>query len=132
MFSIVPSKQDAQLRSGQTLHDERPAETAADDTAVNVPIELVAPIVPQPGIGPQLASLLRYLARTEVHTSDPERVAPVIADGLKIVAGVDSAGDRGTAELRYRRRGLAVSLGAILLVVVALALKIRRLYRGLS
>ena len=68
MFSIVPSKQDAQLRSGQTLHDERPAETAADDTAVNVPIELVAPIVPQPGIGPQLASLLRYLARTEVHT----------------------------------------------------------------
>ena len=68
MFSIVPSKQDAQLESGQTLHDERSAEKPAGDAASNVPIELVAPIVPQPGIGPQLAALLRYLARTEVHT----------------------------------------------------------------
>ena len=72
------------------------------------------------------------LARTEVHTSDPEHVAPVIADGLKIVAASTARAHAGTAELRYRRRGLAVSLGAILLVVIALALKIRRLDRGLS
>jgi hypothetical protein len=67
------------------------------------------------------------LARTEVHTSDLGRIDPVIAEGLKAVASIDSAGERGIAELRYRRRGLAVSLGAILLVVVALRLKIRRL-----
>jgi len=33
------------------------------------------------------------------------------------------------ADLAYRRRGLALSLGAILLVVVALALKVRQIDR---
>jgi hypothetical protein len=69
------------------------------------------------------------LARTEVHTFDPARVSTVIDDGLKIVGGVDRAGQNGVAELRYRRRGLAASLGAILLVVVALAFKVRQLDR---
>ena len=55
--------------------------------------------------------------------------APIIVDGTKIVAGVDRAGQDGVAELRYRRRGLALSLGAILLVVVALALKVRQIDR---
>ena len=67
------------------------------------------------------------LARTEVHTFEPARVNAVIADGTKIVDGVDQAGTRGVAELRYRRRGLGLSLGAILLVVVALALKVRHI-----
>jgi predicted CXXCH cytochrome family protein len=66
-------------------------------------------------------------ARTEVHTFDPARVDPVIADGLKIVADVNRAGQQGTAELRYRRIGLTLSLFAILSVVVALALKIRQI-----
>ena len=69
------------------------------------------------------------LARTEMHTSDAARVDSVIQEGLKIVAIVDVAGDQAVAELRYRRRGLAASLGAILLVVVALGLKIRQLDR---
>ena len=67
------------------------------------------------------------LARTEMHTFDPARVTPVIDEGLTAVTAVDAAGDRANAELRFRRRGLAASLGAILLVVVALGLKIRRL-----
>jgi hypothetical protein len=45
------------------------------------------------------------------------------------VADVDRAGEEAAAELAYRRRGLAVSLGAILLFVAALALKIRQLER---
>jgi predicted CXXCH cytochrome family protein len=69
------------------------------------------------------------LARTEMHTFEPARVAPVIADGMKIVASVDRAGQDGVAELRYRRRGLAASLGAILLLVVGLALKVRQIDR---
>jgi predicted CXXCH cytochrome family protein len=69
------------------------------------------------------------LARTEMHAFDPARVTPVIEEGLTTVAGVDAAGDQATAELRFRRRGLAASLAAILLVVVALGLKIRRLNR---
>ncbi len=70
------------------------------------------------------------LARTEVHTFEPTRVTEVIADATKIVGGVDQAGQRGVAELQYRRRGLAWSLGAILIVVVGIALKVRQIDRG--
>jgi hypothetical protein len=69
------------------------------------------------------------LARTELHTFDAGRVAPVVAEATKTLADVDMAGNRATAELRFRRRGLAVSLAAILLLVVALAFKIRQLDR---
>jgi len=69
------------------------------------------------------------LARTEVHTFDAAHVAPIVAEGVKMLADVDAAGETATAELRFRRRGLAVSLGAILLVVIALGLKIRQLDR---
>ena len=69
------------------------------------------------------------LARTEMHRFDPERVTPILADGLKIVSSVDRVGQSGTAELRFRRRGLFVSLGAILIFVVALGLKVRQIDR---
>jgi predicted CXXCH cytochrome family protein len=69
------------------------------------------------------------LARTEMHAFNPALVAPIIADGTNIVAGVDAAGQKGAAELRFRRRGLAISLGAILLFVVALRLKLRQIER---
>ena len=72
------------------------------------------------------------LARTEVHTFEPARVEPVVNDGLNIVVSVNLAGARVRAELQYRRRGLALSLAAILLVVVALALKIRQIERRQS
>jgi predicted CXXCH cytochrome family protein len=69
------------------------------------------------------------LARTEMHAFDPARVTPLVAEGLATLASVDSAGQAALAELRFRRRGLAASLAAILLVVVGLALKIRQLER---
>ena len=69
------------------------------------------------------------LARAEMHTFDPAHVTPVVAEGLAALAAVDAAGDKAAAELRFRRRGLAASLGAILLVVLALAIKIRQLER---
>jgi hypothetical protein len=75
------------------------------------------------------ASTKLTLARTEIHTSDPAQVAPVIADGMKIVGTINQDGQRGLAELQFRRRGLAGALGAILLVVVALALKVRQIDR---
>jgi predicted CXXCH cytochrome family protein len=73
------------------------------------------------------ASTKLTLARTEMHAFQPPQVVPIIAEGTKIVADVDAAGARGVAELRFRRRGLAVSLGAILIVVVGLSLKVRQL-----
>jgi predicted CXXCH cytochrome family protein len=69
------------------------------------------------------------LARTEMHAFAPLQVAPIIAEGVSVIAGVDRAGQNGVAELRYRRRGLFVSLGAILMVVVGLGLKIRQIDR---
>jgi len=70
------------------------------------------------------------LARTEIHAADPVRVDAVIAEGTAIVTRVDKNADRGVAELQFRRRGLALSLGAILIVVVALALKVRQIDRA--
>ena len=67
------------------------------------------------------------LARTEMHAFDAGSLDRVVEEGTKILAGVDQAGNRSLAELAYRRRGLFVSLAAILLVVIALAVKIRGL-----
>ncbi len=67
------------------------------------------------------------LARTEMHAGDPALVEAVTAGGMTIVRSINDAGQKGMAELSFRRRGLAVSLGAILLVVVALALKVRQI-----
>ena len=69
------------------------------------------------------------LARTEMHGFKPEALDAVVSEGMKIVTSVNQGGNRALAELAYRRKGLFVSLGAILLVVVALALKIRELDR---
>jgi len=69
------------------------------------------------------------LARTEMHGFDPARVTPILADGVKIVTAVDRAGQTGRAELSFRRRGLFLSLGAILIFVVALGLKVRQIDR---
>lgn len=69
------------------------------------------------------------LARTEMHAANLPAVNAILAEGTTILTGVDRAGQDGVAELRFRRRGLAISLGAILLLVVALGLKVRQLDR---
>jgi hypothetical protein len=67
-----------------------------------------------------------------MHTFDAARVSPVAAEGFATLASVDKAGELAAAELRFRRRGLAASLAAILLLVIALAFKIRQLDRRLT
>jgi len=67
------------------------------------------------------------LARTEMHAFDPTAVDTVLQAGLGITANVDQAAQAAQDEISFRKTGLAISLGAILLVVVALALKIRSL-----
>jgi predicted CXXCH cytochrome family protein len=66
-------------------------------------------------------------ARTEVHAFDPAALDQVIDDGMKALVQVEQAGNQALADLRFRRRGLFVSLAAILLVVIGLAFKIRQL-----
>jgi hypothetical protein len=67
------------------------------------------------------------LARTEMHAFTPDTVSPIVNEGLEQLGVIESAGHEALAELSYRRRGLAVSLLAILLLVVALAWKIRQI-----
>ncbi|MCC6990526.1 MAG: cytochrome c3 family protein, partial [Acidobacteria bacterium] len=69
------------------------------------------------------------LSRAEVHTFDPAAVTKVVDDGLAVTAKLQEAGTAATAELRFRRQGLAASMIAILLVVVALVAKIRQIER---
>ena len=69
---------------------------------------------------------------TELHAFDRARVTPVVAEGLKILGEVDAAGQQASVELRFRRRGLAVSLAVILLFVLGLWLKIRQIDRRAS
>jgi predicted CXXCH cytochrome family protein len=69
------------------------------------------------------------LTRTEVHTFHEAPVAKVAGEGLALAARVEGAAQQGFRELAFRRRGLALSMIAILFVVVALVLKIRALER---
>jgi hypothetical protein len=64
-----------------------------------------------------------------MHTFDPAAVRVAISDGMKDLTGVEKAGNQALADLRFRRRGLFVSLIAILLMVVGLTFKIRDLDR---
>ena len=66
-------------------------------------------------------------ARTEIHTFNPAAVDVVVNEGTKALTDVARAGNQALADLRYRRRGLFISLALILVVVVGLALKIRDL-----
>ena len=66
-------------------------------------------------------------ARTEIHTFDPAAVDQVVNEGTKALTAVGAAGNQALADLQYRRRGLFISLVAILFVVVGLFLKIREL-----
>jgi predicted CXXCH cytochrome family protein len=72
------------------------------------------------------------LARTEMHAFTPDTVAPIVSEGLEQLSAIERDGNEALAELAYRRRGLAVSLLAILLLVVALGMKIRQIDRRAS
>ncbi|MDH4066200.1 MAG: hypothetical protein OEW19_17500, partial [Acidobacteriota bacterium] len=68
------------------------------------------------------------LARTEMHAFDPATVQTVLDEGLGLTTKVDASAAAAQEEISFRKTGLAISLGAILLVVVALQLKIRTLH----
>jgi membrane protein len=62
MFSIVPPNPSAETNAPAT------SGAGVAEARVEVPIGEVEPVVPQPGLGPQVVALLRYMAGTEVHT----------------------------------------------------------------
>jgi hypothetical protein len=66
-------------------------------------------------------------ARVTIHGVQAEAVDQNIQAGLKVTQKTWQAGLGALAELRFRRKGLAISTAAILLVLIALALLIRKL-----
>jgi len=66
-------------------------------------------------------------ARVTIHAVQATEVNQNIQAGLKVTQKTWQAGVDALAELKYRREGLAVSLVAIVLVLIGLALLIRKL-----
>jgi hypothetical protein len=68
-------------------------------------------------------------SRALIHTFDRVRMLERAADGLAAANAAVKAGEDALAELQVRRKGLAVSLLLIVLVLVGLYLKIRDINR---
>ena len=66
-------------------------------------------------------------ARVEVHSVDPSTVDREIDAGLKVASATYQAGQNALAELRYRRKGLLVSVVTIVCVLIGLILMIRKI-----
>ncbi len=69
-------------------------------------------------------------ARREVHSLDLEKLGTIVAEGLKIGESAHAEGVQAFEDLRFRRRGLYLSLAVIGLVVGFLFLWIRETERG--
>jgi predicted CXXCH cytochrome family protein len=68
-------------------------------------------------------------ARTAVHAFRPDSVESHVADGLTVTDTAIARGHRALADLRFRRVGLGLSTGVIVLLIATLLLKIRQLER---
>jgi hypothetical protein len=66
-------------------------------------------------------------ARTDIHLFRAAAVHTTATEGLAVARSAGKAADRALAERDFRRKGLFVSLGFILLAVFGLVLKIRTL-----
>jgi uncharacterized membrane protein YidH (DUF202 family) len=64
-------------------------------------------------------------ARAEVHLFRASAVRDVTGAGLAVARSARQGADRALQERDYRQRGLFLSLGLIVLLMVALILKIR-------
>ncbi len=68
-------------------------------------------------------------ARVEVHAFEAGGVEQTVKGGLTLAGQARQAGESALAELAFRRKGLVLSLVAIALVVISLALLIREIER---
>ncbi len=66
-------------------------------------------------------------ARASMHAFDVEAVTADIAEGLEVTTAAYTRGQEAIDEIGFRRTGLAISVGIILLVVAGLLLHIRQL-----
>jgi hypothetical protein len=69
-------------------------------------------------------------ARALVHAFDPDALVAKTEEAREAASAAREAGNTALAEILFRRKGLAVSLVLILLLLIALAYKIRALDRS--
>lgn len=69
-------------------------------------------------------------ARADVHLFRPSAVQAAVAEGLKVARGAATGGEARLKERDFRRRGLFISLGLILLSIAALVVRIRERERS--
>jgi len=68
-------------------------------------------------------------ARAEVHLFDPAPVRRLTEEGVQIANKMYAKGEQALADLRFRHRGLWISVGIILVTIVGLVLKIKEIDR---
>jgi predicted CXXCH cytochrome family protein len=66
-------------------------------------------------------------ARASIHTFEPDSVNQHAGAGWEVAAAAISRGQAALEDLRFRRVGLGVSTGIILLLILGLVLKIRQI-----
>jgi hypothetical protein len=69
-------------------------------------------------------------ARSLIHSFEPGRLVKRATEGRAAAAEARAAGIHALEEIQYRRKGLAVSLVLVILVLTGLALKIREVDRS--
>jgi len=69
-------------------------------------------------------------ARVSIHSSNPARVDQDIQAGLKLTTETLHEGKQALAERDFRRKGLGISLLAIVLVLIGLRLYVRQIERS--
>jgi len=67
MFSILPPTAKTDTSAGTARASAEPLEEKIEISS-NIPIEKISPAVPKEGIFSQVGALLKYMAKTEVHT----------------------------------------------------------------
>jgi hypothetical protein len=67
--------------------------------------------------------------RTAIHSFSVEAVTKEVEVGLRVSNKAYARGVEALHELQFRRKGLAVSVGIILILIVGLVIKIRQLER---
>ena len=68
-------------------------------------------------------------ARAAIHLFDPTAVKKLADDGIQIANKMYAKGTQAMEDLRFRHRGLWVSVGIILVAIVGLVLKIKEIDR---
>ncbi len=67
------------------------------------------------------------LARVNIHYFDPGALRKILDEGEKIARASQQSGDKALADLAYRRKGLAVSVVILLIMITLLLSKIREI-----